>query len=472
MPVSKIKEHILVHRHMIVVLLACLFLGFQFPPEGITTEGWKVLTIFILTLGLIITKTFDMGIVSLIALSLCLITGAMDIDFCLQNFSYQVTWLVLMAFFISKGFILSGLGSRIALFMASKIGSTPLKLSYALMFSEVLIAPLIPSNTARGGGLIFPIAQSLGENIFGKPHGLGRNKHHMTSYLLYNCFQSNLISSAIFLTAMAGNPMIVSMGQQFGITINWTDWFQAAIIPGLICIFLTPLISYLILKPKKVDLNDIKQKTEEAYRALGSFSIKEKIMAFTFCSLLLAWIMGAKIGINPTAAAIIAVTFLLVTGVLSWNDISTDSQAWTTFVWLSVLFTLSAALKNHGVISWFAAGVGSFMPEANWVVLLIILTLVNFYVHYFFASLTSHITTFFQPLMMIGMQLAVPLKPLLLALAFSTSLSAGLTHYGTGTSTIIFGSGYWNLKDWWVAGFIHSSLMLVVFLAVGLPLWI
>ena len=155
---------------------------------------------------------------------------------------------------------------------------------------------------------------------------------------------------------------------------------QSRYMPGLICIFLTPLITYLILKPKKVDLNDIKQKTEDAYKQLGSFSFKEKIMTFTFCALLLAWILGSKIGINPTAAAIIAVTFLLVTGVLSWNDISTDNQAWTTFVWLSVLFTLSAALKNHGVIGWFASGVGSFMPEANWIVLLLMLTFVNFYV--------------------------------------------------------------------------------------------
>jgi DASS family divalent anion:Na+ symporter len=459
-------------RNTGLVIALALGLWFLDPPSTVSPQGWHSFIIFITTLGLIITKTYDMGVGSFIALSLSLITGTLSIEFCLAKFSYPVTWLVLMAFFIAKGFMISGLGARIALFMASRLGSTPLRLAYALIFAETLIAPLIPSNTARGGGMMYPIAQSLGENIFGKPQPSDKNPNHWTAFLLYSCFQANLISSAMFLTAMAGNPMIISIATHFGLEHGWISWFKAALLPGTVCLLLTPLLLLLLMRPNDLkSQHDIQGKSYEAYAALGPVTLKETIMAITFIALLIAWIVGPAYGIHPTSAALIAVTGLLITSVLSWQDITSDSQAWTTFIWLTVLFTLSTAMKEFGFINWFAQSIGFYMPQANGMILLIILTFVNFYAHYFFASLTSHITTLFQPMMMVGVHTGIPLQPLLFALAFSTSLSAGLTHYGTGTGTIIYGSGYWTLKQWWFIGFLHSTVMLIIFLLLGVPFW-
>jgi len=45
-----------------------------------------------------------------------------------------------------------------------------------------------------------------------------------------------------------------------------------------------------------------------------------------------------------------------------------------------------------------------------------------------------------------------------------------LTHYATGTSPIIFGSGYVSMEDWWKMGFIMSIVNLTVWGIVG-GLW-
>jgi DASS family divalent anion:Na+ symporter len=457
--------------NLIFITLGMLILWLIPPPAEVAQQGWQAFIIFMVTLALIISKTYEMGVVSFIALSLALMTGTLSIDFCLAKFSYPVTWLVLMAFFIARGFVLSGLGARIALFMASSIGSTPLRLAYALIFSETLMAPLIPSNTARGGGLIYPIAYSLGDNIFGKPVGVHKNQRHLTAFLLYTCFQANLISSSMFLTAMAGNPMIVAIGFDFGLECGWLHWFKAAFIPGLCCLLITPPLVIYLTGITKYHVENVKKKSQEAYNTLGSIRKNEIIMAITFFFLLFAWIIGPSYNIHPTSAAIVAVTGLLVTDVLTWLDITADSHAWTTFIWLTVLYTLSAAMKEFGFITWFAHSIAYCLPHAGPKTILIILTFINFYAHYFFASLTSHITTFFQPLMMIGLQAGIPLQPLLFSLAFSTSLSGGLTHYGTGTGTVIYGSGYWTLTQWWRLGFLHSTAMLLIFLLLGLPFW-
>ena len=58
-----------------------------------------------------------------------------------------------------------------------------------------------------------------------------------------------------------------------------------------------------------------------------------------------------------------------------------------------------------------------------------------------------------------------------LLLASSSSIMMTLTHYATGTSPVIFGSGYTTLGEWWKAGFIMSVVNLAVFVIIGGVWW-
>lgn len=58
-----------------------------------------------------------------------------------------------------------------------------------------------------------------------------------------------------------------------------------------------------------------------------------------------------------------------------------------------------------------------------------------------------------------------------LTLAFSSSLMMALTHYGTGTAPIIFGSGYTTLSEWWTVGFVMSVVNLVIWIGLGSVWW-
>ena len=54
-------------------------------------------------------------------------------------------WLIAIAYWLSGGFIKSGLGNRIAYAIVSVFGKTTLGLTYSLVFAEALLAPAIPS---------------------------------------------------------------------------------------------------------------------------------------------------------------------------------------------------------------------------------------------------------------------------------------------------------------------------------------
>ena len=55
------------------------------------------------------------------------------------------SWLIAIAYWLSGGFIKSGLGNRIAYAIVSVFGKTTLGLTYSLVFAEALLAPAIPS---------------------------------------------------------------------------------------------------------------------------------------------------------------------------------------------------------------------------------------------------------------------------------------------------------------------------------------
>ena len=68
-------------------------------------------------------------------------------------------WLIAIAFWLSGGFIKSGLGNRIAYGIVALFGKTTLGLTYSLVFAEALLAPAIPSVAARAGCCLFQAAR-------------------------------------------------------------------------------------------------------------------------------------------------------------------------------------------------------------------------------------------------------------------------------------------------------------------------
>jgi DASS family divalent anion:Na+ symporter len=58
-----------------------------------------------------------------------------------------------------------------------------------------------------------------------------------------------------------------------------------------------------------------------------------------------------------------------------------------------------------------------------------------------------------------------------LLLAYFSNLAASLTHYGTSSAPIYFGSGYVSQKTWWRLGLTVSLPNLLIWAGVGLLWW-
>jgi len=451
-----------------IIFFVGIVLWFIPHSKDLNPEGWHLFAIFVATILGIVLKPLPIGAIAILSMCVATITHTISLEVALGGFHNTISWLVVFAFFISRGFIKTGLGERIAYYFVSIFGKKTLGLSYSLLTSELILAPAIPSVTARTGGVIFPIARGLARS-FGSDPDLGTERK-IGSFLMFVAYQGSVITSAMFLTAMAANPFLVGLLQEAGYNISWGMWASAAILPGLISLVLMPLIVYKLYPPSIKQTPHAAQIAKNKLSEMGKLQSKEWLMLGIFVLLIALWVFGSVIHIKATLAALVGLSLILFFGVLDWKDVTNESSAWDTFIWFSTLIMLATSLNKLGFTPWFSEQVVGLVHGMNWVWAFLILIAIYFYSHYFFASSTAHVGALFPSFLMVAIGIGAPPTLAILVFAFSSNLFGGLTHYGSGPAPLYYGSRYVDVKSWWKFGFILSLANIAIWLGLG-PIW-
>ena len=460
----------------LILILLIGVVAWKIPePQGISTQGWHLLILFVLTIVGVVVKPFPMGAIAFLSMAIGCLTHVFTMAECLDVYGKPIVWLVVFSFFIARGFTSTGLGSRIAYFFTGLFGRSVLGLSYGFVFTDFILAPAIPSNTARGAGIIFPIMKSLSDEFEGAAleTPTSKKKHRkIGAFLIKVGFQANVITSAMFLTALAGNPLAAAFAEARGVDLSWMNWALAALVPGLICLVGMPLLIHAVYPPSTRKLPNARAFAKERLREMGKMSIQQIIMLVTFLGLLFLWMAGDTIGVNATLAGLIGIVVLLVGGVLDWEDVVKEHNAWGTFIWFGALIMLATQLEKSGVITWFGGEISHHITGMPWIWAFGTVTLVYFYSHYFFASTTALVTTMFTIFLQVLQQSGASPFASAMMLAGFGCLSSCLTHYGTGPAPVYFGAGYVSMRDWWLLGLLLSVFYIAVWWFVGFPWWV
>lgn len=437
-------------------------------PAGLKPQAWQLLAIFVATIIGIILQPLPMGAMALIGITVCALTKTLTVPEALSAFADATIWLIVCAFLFARSFIKTGLGSRIAYMLMRSIGDSTLKLGYVMCISDLILAPATPSNTARGGGVLYPIVRSLSSAFESEP---GTTSRRVGAYLMVTQFQGNCITSAMFMTAMAANPLAAVLAKQvLKIDISWGLWALAASVPGLVALIIMPYFLYKIYPPELKHTPEAKELATRELAKRGAMSTAEKIVLGVFIGALLLWSTSSFTKMNATLVALMGVCVMLITEVLTWQDILDDKGPWDTLMWMGGLVGMAGFLNKLGFIPWFAKTVSASLGGIAWVPALTILLIVYMYAHYGFASLTAHVTAMYPAFIAVAVAAGAPPFLAALSLAYLSNLCGGLTHYSTGTAPIYFGSGYVDQGTWWKLGFAASVVNMVIWVGVG-GLW-
>ena len=438
-------------------------------PAGLKPAAWQLFAIFVATIAAFILQPLPIGAIAFISVTFTTLIGVLKPAEALSGFSNGTIWLIVSAFLFAKGFIKTGLGKRIAYVLIRFMGDSTLKLGYTLALSDLIIAPATPSNTARAGGIIFPIVKSLASAFDSEP---GPSSRRVGSYLVQTAYQNNTITSAMFMTAMAGNPLIALLAQQtLNIQISWGLWALAAIVPGLLSLLIIPYFLYKVYPPEVTRTPEAKLLAITELKKMGVMSREEKIVAAVFVGSLILWSTATITKLDATVVAMLAVSIMLLTSVLTWKDVLEEQGAWDTLIWMGVLIGLADFLLKLGFIPWFAQSIGNMMIGIPWLYALMILLVVYMYAHYGFASLVAHITAMYAAFASVAVSAGAPAYLVALAIAFMSNLCMSLTHYAAGPAPILFGSGYVDQGTWWKLGFYVSVINILIWVGIGSLWW-
>lgn len=437
-------------------------------PEAIEPEGWRLLGIFVATIAGLILQPVPGGAVVLAAVTLAALVGGLTIEEALGGYANPSVWLVLAAFFISRALINTGLARRIALFFVRLFGKTSLGICYALTLSDMVMASIIPSNAARSGGVILPIARSIAELYRSRP---GPSAALLGSFLISGVYQGICVTSAMFYTGQASNPLAAGMAAEMGYPITWAWWFAAGIVPGLCSLAIIPWVVMRLNPPEIRRTPEAREFARRELERMGGLSGAEKIACVIFLGVCGMWVTSGLHGVHITVTALLGAGALLGTGVLHWDDILSEKAAWGIFVWYGGLLRLGKALNEAGITGEFANAVGAALSDAGWVTLFAIALLIYFYAHYGFASITAHLLAMYTPFLVVLLAQDAPIGLMAFSFACFANFAAGLTNYGTTPSPMFFAHGYVSLRLWFKIGFVVSLVNIAVWSTVGFAWW-
>ncbi|CAK9040461.1 unnamed protein product [Durusdinium trenchii] len=447
-----------------------LFIRYVLPiPTGVSQQGWSMLALFVATVAGIVTRPLPSPGVAFCAFAVGLATHTLSFQDGVKAFTDEVLWLVVLAFFFTKGFAKTGLGERIALSIVRVLGGTTLGLAYGLNLAEGVLAAGMPSSAARAAGIFYPLVDAVAKACS------GGKKDSTGGFLIQSAFQATGNSSSLWLYGAATNLLMLRLAAELGYVVNapFTSWLKASCVPALAAMVLTPLVAFVAMPPKVKRTPEAPKEAKKKLRAMGPMSKDELILVSVILGMLTLWAGSSSFGIPAVHTAVMGLSVLLATGVLSWSDCAREEGAWTTMTWFGILVSMSGMLNKLGVVRWLATelslkitALGLFRGEAFLLLLLLYILL-----HYIFASQAAHISALYLPFVAMMVDTGTPPMAAVFSLAFASNLFGSITPYSSAQAPVFFGGGYVSLKDWYRLGLVFIIFNIIIWVGVGSLWW-
>ncbi|MFO1219486.1 MAG: DASS family sodium-coupled anion symporter [Burkholderiaceae bacterium] len=453
-------------------------------PAGLAAPAWHYFAVFLAAIVTLMITALPGGAVGLVAVSFIAAMGYVHADasksiaWALGGFADTTVWLTFGAFVFALGYRKSGLGRRIALTLVRALGRRTLGLGYAVALSDLALAPGTPSNTARSGGAIFPIVQQIPPLYDSHP---GPSAGRIGTYLLWTAFATTAVTSSMFITALVPNAAALALARQaLDLDMSWSRFFLGFAPAGLALLAAVPPLAWLLARPQVHDGAATVAWAAAELRAMGPVSRAEWTMAALVAAAIVLWVTGSNprvqlplVGsnfIHPTTVVLLAAAAMLLTRVIAWDELMAEREAWSVFMYFTMVLTLADGLNRTGFIGWFAQRAAAPLQGIDPLLATAALLALFFWCHYLFASITSHALAVLPLVLALGKGIAgVDAQLLAMLCIYALGLMGVISPYATGCAPIYAGSGYIGRGRFWLMGAVFGALYFAVLLGVVWP---
>ncbi len=439
-------------------------------PEGITPEGWKVVSLAFWMATWWATEAIPMAGTSLLPLVYLPLSGTFEVADAARPYASSIIFLLLGGFIIAMGMQRWNLHRRIALWILSHFDQKPSALIGGFMIATALLSMWV-SNTATTLMMI-PIALSVADNIIDD----NNPRHPFILAILLAIAYSASIGGMGTIVGTPPNAMMVGYLQEnMGIEISFIAWMSLGIPIVMVLLpaawwVLTRMV-FSVDKGLSIEGSDVIQQKRAA---MGVISIPEIRVAILFTCIALAWVFRPLLNelsflthLNDTVIAILGAILFFAIPSGSEKEKGSFLLDWETAVklpWGVVLLfggglSLAFAISNTGLAAWLGDSL-AVLSTAHYLILLgaIVAMIV------FLTEITSNTATTAALMPIFGaIAIGGNIDPILLAAPAAIAAScAFMLPVATAPNAIVFSGGQVQVPDMVKAGFRLNLLAIMI----------
>ncbi len=464
-----------VGRWIGLVLGPALALGLQMlpPPEGLSPEAWRVVSLAALMVVFWVTEAIPISATALLPIAALPLIGAATIGEATSPYADPIVFLFIGGFILAACVERWRLHERIALSIASVAGGRPIALVGGFMIASMLISMWI-SNTATTL-MLAPIAIGAARAMTGG----GKTDLALGGALTLGVAHAATIGGIGTPVGTPTNLIAIAFFERAGEPIAFIDWMSRAL---PIMLIMMPIAWLLLCWPlfgrqAHGRFDAIGAVVKDALEALGPITKPETRIGLVFALVALAWMFRVQLAELPgldrltdTGVALLGAVALFF--VPSGRDRSEKLMDWKTaekIPWgIAVLFggglSLAAAMERTGLAAFIGDWIGGLdgVSAFGLIALLVVATILV-------SELASNVATLTSMLPVVAAVATATDTPLQ-QLAFPVALAASFAFMlpvATAPNAIAYSSGLLTLKRMLAVGFGLNVAAVVLILTLA-----
>ncbi|TCS41074.1 SLC13 family permease [Reinekea marinisedimentorum] len=323
-------------------ILAALLLV-VFPVDGQPANFSYSAAVVLITLVGWSTGFLPPFLMALIFFALVMIFDLVDPALLFSGFGSTAVWLIISGFVIGAAITTTGLGKKLASFIAPHLTGSYFRLIFGLVFSSVLLGFVMPSSVGRAVVLI-PIGMALADQV-----GFAKGSNGRIGIATSLALACNMPSFAV-LPANIPNMILAGASETlFDVTFSYTEYLLLhfpvlGILKSLLIVALT-----LKIFPDETGSAPGPEQAEAEEQEID-MSGKQMQVAVILAITLLLWVTDTIHGVNPAWVGLAAAIILLLPkwGVVAPKNFN-SSVDFGTVVFVSSALGLGALVNESGI---------------------------------------------------------------------------------------------------------------------------
>lgn len=447
----------------LIVGIAVPVIFAQFPVVApLKANAWLSVGALLGAVVWIIAGTFRDYQAMLVMCCIFVATKTATFQVVFSPFSGAAWWVLFGALGIGVAAVESGFMKRAAFIMLKKLPSTYMGQCVAYVVSGMLLAPLVPSTSAKGS-IMAPLARKTSEAMGLENHSKGAVGIYISMFVGY------VVCALMYMTGSSVNVAVYGALPK-GYEVTWMQWLICLAPWGIIVAVLMLIIVNKFYMPKGGCIVP-KEQIEEQLAKIGPWTWKEKVVFALLMSCLVLWATESLTGINSTLVTIMAFVILFAANVVPAS--SFKNIPWDPLFFVGAFLCLPVVFANMGINAYLTAFLGPRVAPImqNPMLLVLVIAILTYLIRLVFVSLSG---TAVLILLVFG-----PLCP---AYNIHPFVIACITYMSTTTWTVSYqhtvniaslaagGSDWVNQKDV-TSGSLWFMLVNIIALLISVPYW-